>query len=167
MFTIVQQFVRIFKMAEARSMFGSIVLLNESNFATWKIQIKMALIREELWSFVAGDLELPKSQESKEYRAMSSRRDKALSIIVMAIEPKLLYLIGDPVDPKIVFEKLCNVFQRKSWANKLRLRKRLYSLKLEESSKVHEHLKNFTEIFNELAVLGDVLEDEDLSLIHI
>ena len=93
-------------------------------------------------------------------------RDKALSIIVMAIEPKLLYIIGEPEDPKVVYDKLCSVFQKKTWANKMRLRKKLYSLKLDHETSIHQHLKNFVEVFSDLAVIGDAVEDED-RVIHL
>ena len=150
--------------AETRSGY-SITPLNEHNFNTWKIQVKMALIREELWGFVNGQEAIPEttSANNKKY---CSRKDRALSIIVMAIDPKLLYLIGDPEDPKVVFDTLSNIFIKKTWANKLRLRKRLYALRLSPDSNVHDLLKSFTEIFNDLAILGDVVEEE-AKVIHL
>ena len=32
-----------------------------------------------------------------------SRRDKALAIVVLSVDPTLLYLIGEPTDPKAVW----------------------------------------------------------------
>ena len=52
-----------------------------------------------------------------------ARRDHALVTIVLAVEPSLLYLIGDPKDPVAVWQKLQNQFQKKTWANKLALRR--------------------------------------------
>ena len=46
--------------------------------------------------------------------------NRALATIVLAVEPKLFYLLRDPVDPTIVRKKLQDTFQKKSWANKLR-----------------------------------------------
>ena len=139
----------------------NIVPLGDSNFSTWKIQLKMVLIREDLWGFVTGAEVVP-STGSNSYRKQCGRRDKALSVIVMAIEPKLLYLIGaDPEDPKEVYDKLCNTFMRKTWANKLRLRKQLFSLKLTSDISVHQHIKKFVDIFSELAILGDGIDEED------
>ena len=84
----------------------------------------------------------------------------------MAIDPKLLYLIGDPEDPKLVFDTLSNIFIKKTWANKLSLRKRLHALRLSPDGNIHDLLKNFTEIFNDLAILGDVVEEE-AKVIHL
>ena len=38
-------------MAELRSV---IVALNGSNYATWKVQVRMALIKEDVWNLVEG-----------------------------------------------------------------------------------------------------------------
>ena len=61
-----------------------------------------------------------------------ARRDRALASIVLSIDHTLLYLLGDPEDPVEVWKKLCQQFQRKSWANKLTLRHKLYGLKLKD-----------------------------------
>ena len=88
--------VVFFKMADGRY---SIVPLSDNNFSTWKIQLKMVLIREDLWGFVTKHEDVP-SDTGSAYKKYCSRRDRALSILVMAIEPRLLYLIGDdPEDP--------------------------------------------------------------------
>ena len=54
-----------------------------------------------------------------------SCKDCALATIVLSLEPLLLYLIGDPDDPGVVWKKLADQFQKKTWANKLALRRRL------------------------------------------
>ena len=52
------------------------------------------------------------------------------------------------------------------WANKLALRRRLYSLKLKEGDSVHNHIKLLTETFDELSVIGDSLYEED-RVVHL
>ena len=99
---------------------SSITLLNGTNYATWKIQCRMALMKDGLWGMVNGLDEVPENDEAR--RKYIIKRDRALSIIVLAVEPSLLYLLGDPQDPADVWKKLEDQFQKKSWANKLRLR---------------------------------------------
>ena len=48
-----------------------------------------------------------------------------------------------------------------TWANKLVLRRRLHSLQLKNGESVQDHVKAMTELFNELAILGDAIEEED------
>ena len=83
-------------------------------------------------------------------------------LFVLSVDPKLLYLLGDPNDPQVVWNKLSNQFQKKTWCNKLQLmRHRLFSLRLREGGSVQDHLKIMTEIFDELSVIGDHISEED------
>ena len=47
-----------------------------------------------------------------------ARRDRALAMMVLSVDPTLLYLLGDPEDPVTVWKKLSDQFQKKTWANK-------------------------------------------------
>ena len=82
------------------------------------------------------------------------------------MEPSLLYLIGEPEDPVAVWNKLEGQFQKKTWANKLELRRKLYSLRLKDGESVHVHIKTMTEIFEALAVIGDSVSEED-HVVHL
>ena len=142
----------------------NIVPLNGSNYPTWKVQTHMALLRENLWGFVAGTEELPEAGENR--ADFIRKRDRALATIVLAVEPSLLYLLTELDDPKAVWKTLQDQFQKRTWANKLRLRKKLYSLKLHEGGSVQEHIRELTETFNDLSVVGDVITDED-RVVHL
>lgn len=61
---------------------------------------------------------------------------------MLSVEPKLLYLMGDPI----------TVWGEVGWSmNKLELRRKLYSLRLNDGQK---HIKAMTEPFNGLSVAG-------------
>ena len=120
----------MWKMAESRTV--AVVPLNGSNYATWKIQCKMALMKEGLWKIVDGTDVIPNVDDA----GYVERRDRALAIVVLSIDPTLLYLIGEPTDPKEVWTKLGDQFQKKTWANKLELRRKLHSLRLKEGDAV-------------------------------
>ena len=78
------------------------------------------------------------------YSKFVTRRDRALAIIVLSVDPSLLYIIGDPTEPTVVWRQLSAQFQKKTWANKLALRRRLHSLRLKEGENVQKHVKEFT-----------------------
>ena len=85
--------------------------LNGINYATWKVQCKMALIREGVWNIVNGTEIVPDSRTEMGLHAKYlSRKDHALATIVLSLEPSLLYLIGDPDDPGVVWKKLADQF---------------------------------------------------------
>ena len=99
--------------------------------------------------------------EADAYRKYLSRKDCALAMIVLSVDPFLLYIIGDPIDPTIVLKKLAYQFQKKTLANKLMLRRRLFSLKLREGNPVRSHIKMMMESFEELCVISIIIEEED------
>ena len=94
------------------------------------------------------------------------RRDRALATIVLSVEPSLLYLIGDPQDPGKVWKTLQDHFQKKTWANRLELRRKLYALRLKEGDSAQEHIRRMTEIFEELSVIDAPVSDED-KVVHL
>jgi hypothetical protein len=125
----------------------------------------MALMKDGLWVIVNGTEARPADGGDAQGQ-FDKKRDKALAIIVLSIDPTQLYLIGEPADPIVVWQKLADLFQKKSWANKLHLKKRLYSLRLDEGGSMQEHIKDMTETFNALSVIGDVITDED-RVVHL
>ena len=144
-------------MAESKA--NTIVPLNGANYPTWKVQCRMALVRDGLWGIVSGTETAPAGGDGRS--KFLARRDRALATIVLAVEPSLLYLLGDPENPVAVWQKLQDQFQKRTWANKLALRRRLHSLQLRDGQPVQDHIKAMTELFNELAIVGDAIDDED------
>ena len=149
-------------MASGDSRAISLVPLNGTNYPTWKVQCRMSLMKDGLWGIVNKSEAAPANGASADVKGkFQTRKDRALATIVLSIEPSLLYLIGDLSDPVTVWKTLSNQFQRKTWANKLVLRRKLHSMKLTADTSVQEHVKRMTEVFNELAVVGTDLEEED------
>ena len=126
----------------------------------------MALMRDSVWGIVSKTEESPSADEPDVLAKFVATKDRALATIVLSVDPSLLYLIGDPQDPAIVWEKLGNQFQKKTWANKLALRRKLYSLRLRDGDSIQKHIKDMTEIFNELAAINDPITEED-RVVHL
>ena len=118
-------------MASSHDMRSNMLPLNENNYATWKVQCKMALMREGLWPIVNKEEFIPEIDDARRRESEEARRkfkiryEKALTTIVLSVSPSLLYLLGEPEDPVKVWETLENQFQKKSWANKLILKTKL------------------------------------------
>ena len=151
-------------MAELKT--ATLVPLNNSNYPTWKVQCRMALMKEGLWGIVNGTETPPDVSQADKYAKFMARRDRALATIVLSVDPTLLYLLGDPENPVIVWKKLLDQFQKKAWANKLELRRKLYLLQLKDGESVQKHIKAMTEIFDKLSVIGDPVEEED-HVVHL
>ena len=91
----------------------SIVPLNGANYPTWKMQCRMALMKDGLWSLVDGTEVVPPQEEVEKYAKYVTKKNKALAIVVLSIEPSLLYLLRDSQDPVIFWNKLAAQFQKK------------------------------------------------------
>ena len=77
-------------MAESKS--TVVVALNSSNYPTWKVQRRMALMKDGLWNIVYSTERPPPSSEAEQHAKFMARRDHALAIIiVLSVEPSLLY----------------------------------------------------------------------------
>ena len=87
--------------------------LNGSNYATWKVQCKMALIKEGLWNIVTGNENAPENQGGQAKYLLGSYR--AFATIALTVDPTLLYLLGpDPESPALVWKNLADPFQKKT-----------------------------------------------------
>eukprot|EP00794_Sanderia_malayensis_P004203 gene4203-4765_t len=117
----------------------------------------MALMKDSLWSLIHKTETVPPQTAAERHAKYITRKNRALAIVVLSIEPCLLYLLGDPQDPVVVWNKLAAQFQKKTWANKLALQRKLYSLRL---------IKEMTEVFEELSIVGDPIEEED-RVVHL
>ena len=98
-------------MAESKTV--AIVPLNGPNYPTWKVQCRMALMKDGLWGIVDETEAAPDTTEAERHAKFVARRDHALAVIVLAVEPLLLYLIGDPKDPAAVWKNYLINFRRK------------------------------------------------------
>ena len=147
-------------MAESKTV--AVVPLSNTNYSTWKVQCKMALIKEGLlWNIVNGTETEPEGNAERRAKFVA-RRDRALATIVLAMEPSLLYLVGsDPTDPVVVWRALADQFQQNTWANKLELKRKLFSLRLAEGGSVQQHIKSMSEICDELSAIGETVSEED------
>ena len=136
------------QMAKVRS---AVVPLKGDNYATWKVQCHMALIKDGYLNIVSKTETVSTNAEARQ--KFMTRRGKALALIGLTLDPSLLYLIGNEDDPCKVWETLEGQFQRKTWANKLQLRKKLITLKLKEGGSVNDHIKEMTQTFESLSIM--------------
>ena len=97
-------------MADVKS---AIIPLDGKNYPMWKIQCRMALMDDSLWDIVRVIEPLPDEGNADASRKFMTSSDCALAIIVLAVDPSLLYLQEDPKDPRVVWQKLEKNFNAK------------------------------------------------------
>ena len=88
-------------------------------------------------------------------------------MIVLSVDPTLLYLLRPHLEnPAVVWKKLADQFQKKTWVNKVTLQRKLYNLKLKDGQSMQKHVKMLTKIFDELSIIGDSLDEEN-QVVHL
>ena len=78
-------------MAEIKTV---IVPLNGRNYSTWKLQCRMALMKESLWGIISGTEETPGEDNADLRRKFMARRHRALAIA--GCGPVIIISIGRP-----------------------------------------------------------------------
>ena len=137
--------------------------LTRKNYPTWKLQCRMQLLKDGLWGFVEETEIFPDDVLTTEYDVDKYwlRKNKALATIVLSVDESLLYLLGsEPTEPAVVWKQLSEQFQKNSWANKVSLRRKLSNMKMGSRDSVQKHLKSMTELFQELAIVGEPMDEE-------
>jgi gag-polypeptide of LTR copia-type len=98
----------------------------------------------------------------KKWRDMD---DKFFSIIQLCLSNSTLQEIISEKITKDLWEKLKNIFMKKFLTNQLRLKLRLYTLRMEKCTFIFNHIVEFTSILNDFDMLGVKVEDEDQALL--
>ena len=97
-------------------------MLSRDNYATWKVDIKFALMNESCYSLVTGTEEKPGADTSKKEKSEYLRRkEKCMSILYYSIESEYRELISSCEEPIEAWEILANQFEPKSRAGLMRL----------------------------------------------
>ena len=103
----------------------------------------MALIKEGLWSIVDGGT-CRRRCLGEPWQSLWEERTKPLRQLYChwtRVCCMWLVVVGaDPTDPIVVWKVLANQYQRKTWANKLELKRKrkLFSMRLAEGGSVQE-----------------------------
>ena len=139
----------------------SVDKLDNSNWMTWKFQMRHLLMAKGLWKYVDGSEVLAEDAAERAQTEFREKSQKALSTIVMAISTPLLYLVTSCEQPKDVWDTLRKHFERETLANKLFLKKQYFRMEMKEGTSVDEHLKQMKEITDKLASIGSPISEED------
>ena len=72
----------------------------------------MMLMKEGPWKIVTGEEREPNDEGQR--AKFATRRDRTLAAVVLSVDPSILYIIGNPEDPVVVWKKLANQYEKKT-----------------------------------------------------
>ncbi|GJT77789.1 hypothetical protein Tco_1044514, partial [Tanacetum coccineum] len=105
---------------------------------------------------------LPKDMEA---RAETELNKKAHSVVIFCLGNKVLIEVTGETTAAGFWSKLETLYMTKSLANKLYLKKKLYTFSMPTGRKISEHIDEFNKIVLDLSNIEVKFEDEDLALL--
>ena len=110
-----------------------------TNLEMWKLKIEDLLIDWDLWDVVHEKKLRPIDPTLPIEYDVRDRKDK--SLIRLCLTNPILINFHDESTTKKLWKKLSDLYQVKSLVNKIFLRKKLYTLRMEEGGQIFEHLQ--------------------------
>ena len=101
-------------MAESMHEKWSMDKLKDSNWITWKFQMRHLLLSKGLWGHVDGSSSVADDASAQVKTEHEGKAQKAFSTIVMAIDASQLYLVTSCNNANEAWNELKNQFERKT-----------------------------------------------------
>ena len=141
----------------------------KNDFNMWKVKMEAVLITHGL-----GDALLPVTKKegkdvstSKTPEQMAEIDRKAKGTIILSLADSVIREVAKEPTVADLWAKLESIYMKKSLANRLYIKKRMFTLKMHEGSSLDEHLDEFNKVCDTLETIDAALEDEDKALLLI
>ena len=135
----------------------------KGNFSLWQRRMKDLLIQQGVHKALLGKEKKLETMKDVEWVEMD---EKAASAIRLNLGDEIIHNILVAKTSKEVWEKLEGLYMRKDLANKLYVKKQLYSLHMREGSDLLEHPNMFNMLNTQQSSFGVNYEDEDKALLE-
>ena len=121
-----------------------------SNFLLWQSTIQDYLVQQGL--DIALENEKPSGMKDGDW---STIQRKAVSIIRLALAPQIKMTVLKETSSNVLWTKLESTYLSKSLTNRLCLKMDLYTLRMDESGNIYDHINNFNQLVCQLLNLGE------------
>ena len=129
------------------------------DFGLWRVKMRALLIQHGCEAALEV---LPANMDATEKAELNK---KAHSAMILCLGNKVLREVTGETTAAGVWSKLETLYMTKSLANKLYLKKKLYTFYMPAGRTISEHIDEFNKIVLELANIEVKFEDEDLALL--
>ena len=136
-------------------------LEGESNYRTWKIQIKAMLGERRLWGYVEEKVTLKEGASEKEVEAFEHKMHSAYTKLIMSMTTPMVALCQACVTAKDVWTTITQQFEKNTNLAKLRIKKQHMDTKLQEGESAEVHIRVMKELTDRLAMMGSPVTEED------
>jgi hypothetical protein len=140
-------------------------MLTGKNWNSWSFRIKQLLTENDMEEFLEP---MPAFHEVPEGNARDAevtkwkKKDrKAFAILSRTVSDELINKIRDAASTKEAYETLKKMFEGKDSIDKLNLRQKLHTLKMDNGKEMHSQIGEFEDIIRRLTVTGAVVQDDE------
>ena len=143
------------------------------NFGLWQVQVKDLFIQSGLHKALNGkptnvfDEDLARSEVSKSTLSDEDWDEldlKATYTIRMCMAKNILANVSGISTSKGLWEKLEQMYQANSLSNRLYLKEQFHKLRMEEGTRISDHMSILNDIISYLEAIGVVISNEDKTL---
>lgn len=134
--------------------------LSDSNYESWKFQMRSVLIVNDLWSYVSGETTFTEQNEA-EWKVKDA---KALAMIMLSVSKNQLAHIKRARISKEAWMELQKVHESKGPVRKAVLYKQLYRMRKDTSQSMTQYVHAFTRKSEQLEEVGIKIPNELLSI---
>ena len=141
----------------------------QNDFNMWKIKMEALLITQGLKEDIdpVSKLEGGEASSSKTLEQVAEIDKKARSTIVLSLGDSVIREVAKEKTVAGLWAKLENLYMTKSLANRLYIKKKMFSLKMIEGASLTEHVDEFNKVCDELETIDEGLSDESKALLLI
>ncbi|KAH9722967.1 Integrase catalytic domain-containing protein [Citrus sinensis] len=132
-----------------------IVKFNRNNFSWWKIKIKAVLRKNNCLAAIG---ERPIEITDDKWNEIDGN---AISDLHLALENGVLFSVAEKNTAKEIWDTLTKLYEAKSLHNKIFLKRKLYTLRIAESTMVTDHINTLKTPFSQFTMLGHNIEENE------
>jgi hypothetical protein len=134
-----------------------------ANFHLWKFKMRMMLYKHGLWKFVDGSATLPSEEvASVDY---NEKEMKAFALLCEHLMDAQLAHIQYCDNLKSAWEAFCGLHEAKTMSNKLFLRRRFFTIKMQEGDDMLLHINTMKALADQLRSIEVNITDEDVYMV--
>ncbi|GJX30083.1 hypothetical protein Tco_0238162 [Tanacetum coccineum] len=145
-------------MASSIPMFDIEKFNGKNDFGLWQIKIRALMVQQRCDDALET---LPADMEAGENAALMK---KAYSTLIIFLGDRVLREVTKETTAAGIWMKLTSLYMTKSLANRLYLKKKLYTYYMSPGTKLGDHIDEFNKLILDLANIDIKIEDEDHAL---
>ncbi|GJR91241.1 retrovirus-related pol polyprotein from transposon TNT 1-94 [Tanacetum coccineum] len=129
---------------------------NGNNFSLWKLKMK-AILRKDKCLAAISERPAEVTDDSK----WDEMDENAIANLHLALADGVLSSIEEKKSAKEIWDHLARLYEARSLHNKKFLKRKLYALRMTESTSVTEHVNNLNTLFSQLTSLSCKIDSQE------